>query len=54
MKKPLSDCALVTTCRRPAIGLRRIPSLRDLSREAQAWNRKMNRDRVVINWKFTR
>jgi hypothetical protein len=39
---------------REYLGLRRIPSLRDLSREAQAWNRKMNRDRVVINWKFTR
>ena len=39
---------------RECLGLRRIPSLRDLSREAQAWNRKMNRDRVVINWKFTR
>jgi hypothetical protein len=22
--------------------------------EAQAWNRRMNRDHVVINWKFTR
>jgi len=39
---------------REYLGLRRIPSLRDLSREAQAWNRKMNRDRVAINWKFTR
>jgi transposase len=39
---------------RECLGLRRIPSLRDLSREAQAWNRKMNRDHVVINWKFTR
>jgi transposase len=39
---------------RECLGIRRIPSLRDLSREAQAWNRKMNRDQVVINWKFTR
>jgi transposase len=39
---------------RQCLGLRRIPSLRDLNREAQAWNRRMNRGRVVINWKFTR
>ena len=39
---------------RECLGLRRIPSLPDLSREAQAWNRKMNRDNVDINWKFTR
>jgi hypothetical protein len=39
---------------RECLGLRRIPSLRDLSREAQAWNRRMNRDHVVISWKFKR
>jgi hypothetical protein len=39
---------------RERLGLRRIPSLRDLSCEAQAWNREMNPDHVVINWKFTR
>jgi len=39
---------------RQCLGLRRIPSLPDLNREAQAWNRRMNRGRVVINWKFTR
>lgn len=39
---------------RECLGLRRIPSPRDLRREAQAWNQKMNRDHVVINWKFTR
>ena len=39
---------------RECLGLRRIPSSRDLRREAQAWNRKMNRGHVVINWKFTR
>jgi hypothetical protein len=39
---------------RECLGLRRIPSLPDLSRESQAWNRNMNRDHVVINWKFTR
>ena len=25
-----------------------------LQRQATAWNRKMNRDRVTINWQFTR
>jgi transposase len=39
---------------RQCLGQRRIPSLTDLDREAKAWNQKMNRDRVIINWKFTR
>jgi len=39
---------------RQCLGQRRIPSLRDLRREAKAWNRKMNRDRVTIDWGFTR
>lgn len=39
---------------RQCLGQRRIPSLTDLDREAKAWNRKMNHDRVIINWKFTR
>jgi len=39
---------------RQCLGRRRIPSLTDLDYEAKAWNRKMNRDRVIINWKFTR
>jgi DDE superfamily endonuclease len=39
---------------RECLGQRRIPSLEDLRQEARAWNRKMNRDRVPINWKFTR
>ena len=36
------------------LGQRRIPSLSDLRREAKAWNRKMNRNHVTINWQFTR
>jgi hypothetical protein len=36
------------------LGQRRIPSLADLRRQTQAWNRKMNRDRVTIDWRFTR
>jgi hypothetical protein len=39
---------------RQCLGQRRIPSLAALRPEAQAWNRKMNRDQVLINWKFTR
>ena len=38
---------------RPCLGQRRIPSLRDLRREARAWNRRINRQRVTINWRFT-
>jgi transposase len=39
---------------RQCLGQRRIPSLCDLRREASAWNRKMNRDSVTIDWQFTR
>lgn len=39
---------------RQCLGRRRIPSLQLLQREARAWNRNMNRDRVTINWQFTR
>ena len=39
---------------RQCLGTRRIPSLEILRREARAWNRRMNRDCVKINWKFDR
>jgi hypothetical protein len=39
---------------RQCLGKRRIPSLKVLKAEAKAWNRRMNRDRVKINWKFDR
>ena len=39
---------------RQCLGARRIPDLKTLRREALAWNRRMNRDRVHINWKFDR
>jgi len=39
---------------RQCLGQGRIPSLGQLQRQARAWNRKMNRDRVTIDWKFTR
>jgi hypothetical protein len=39
---------------RQCLGSSRIPSLRQLQTQTRAWNRKMNRDHVNINWKFTR
>ena len=39
---------------RQCFGRNRIPSLGQLQRQARAWNRKMNRDRVTINWQFRR
>jgi hypothetical protein len=39
---------------RQCLGKRRIPDLNTLRRETRAWNRRMNRTRVKINWKFTR
>ena len=39
---------------RQCLGARRIPNLKTLRREARAWNRRMNRDRVHINWKLDR
>ena len=39
---------------RQCLGTRRIPALETLRREARAWNRRMNRDRIKINWKFDR
>jgi hypothetical protein len=39
---------------RQCLGSRTIPDLKSLRREARAWNRRMNRDRVKINWKFDR
>jgi hypothetical protein len=39
---------------RPCLGKRRIPSLKILKAEASAWNRRTNRDRVKIDWKFDR
>jgi len=39
---------------RQCLGKRRIPNLKTLRRESRAWNRRMNRDRVKINWKFNR
>jgi hypothetical protein len=39
---------------RQCLGSRRIPDLETLRREARAWNRRINRARTKINWKFDR
>jgi hypothetical protein len=39
---------------RQCLGKRRIPDLKTLRSEARAWNRRVNRERVKINWKFDR
>jgi hypothetical protein len=37
-----------------SLGRRRIPDLKTLRRESCAWRRRMNRDRIKINWNFDR
>jgi hypothetical protein len=39
---------------RQCLGNRRLADLETLRREAGAWNRRVNRDRIKINWKFDR
>jgi hypothetical protein len=39
---------------RQCLGTRRIPDLKTLKRESRAWNSRMNRDRIKINWAFDR
>ena len=39
---------------RQCVGRRRIPNLKILRHEATAWNQRMNRDCIQINWKFDR
>jgi len=39
---------------RQCLGTRRIPDLKTLRRETRAWNRRVNRDRVKIDWTFDR
>ena len=39
---------------RQCLGKRRIPTLGKLKREARAWNRRMNQNKVLIEWQFTR
>ena len=39
---------------RQCLGKRRIPTLAELQRETRAWNRTVNRDKLTIDWQFTR
>ena len=39
---------------RQCLGKRRIPDLATLRREAAAWTRRVNRERVKIDWRFDR
>lgn len=39
---------------RQCLGKRQIPDLTKLKRETRAWNRRLNRARVRINWAFDR
>lgn len=39
---------------RQCLGKRRIPTLKILRQEMKAWNRRMNRHRIQINWTFNR
>ena len=39
---------------RQCLGNRRIPDLETLRQESRAWNRRMNRDRIKINWRLNR
>ncbi len=39
---------------RQCLGRRRIGDIGQLRRQTKAWNRRTNRDRITIRWKFTR
>ena len=39
---------------RQCLGKRRIGNISTLRRQAKAWNRRTNRDKITIQWKFTR
>lgn len=39
---------------RQCLGTRRFPDLKTLRRQTRAWNRRMNRSRAKIEWKFDR
>ena len=39
---------------RQCLGTRRIPDLKSLRLQSRAWNRRMNRGHVKINWRFDR
>lgn len=39
---------------RQGLGSRRLPDLPTLRRECRAWNRRVNRQRLTMNWRFHR
>ena len=39
---------------RQCLGHRRLPNLSQLKQESTAWNRRVNRDRLLIRWNFNR
>jgi len=39
---------------RQCLGKRQIADFKTLRQEARAWNRRMNRDRIKIDWQFNR
>jgi hypothetical protein len=39
---------------RQCLGHRRIPDLSKLKQESTAWNHRVNRDRLLIQWNFSR
>ena len=44
----------VSLLSRQCFGKRRIGDIACLRQQTRTWNRRMNRDRVTIQWKFTR
>jgi hypothetical protein len=44
----------ISTFSRQCLGKDRIPDLATMKRRAHAWNKRMNRDKIKINWTFTR
>src|SRR5580692_9695268 len=44
----------ISLFRRQCLGTRRIGNIAALRRQTKAWNRRANRDKIRIQWKFTR
>jgi hypothetical protein len=39
---------------RQCLGKRRIGNIATLRKQTQAWNRRVNKNKITIQWKFTR
>jgi hypothetical protein len=50
----LNQAEMIGIFSRQCLGHRRIPDLKTLRQETKAWNRRVNRDQVKIDWKFDR